>query len=457
MKPFSWEKGFPDVFKQGGFNIVIGNPPWGAEIDSNSLKYLKIKNSEIIVRMIDSFMYFIHKSYSILKTDGEFGMIVPDVLLYQIDNTKLREFILKNTKINSTINLGDVFEKVVRPACILIFTKVKATSKNQILLLDISKIKREEKNKYLIEESSREIIMQNEIYNLPNCVFVTANPKHYIILDKIIKHSTKKLSEFIDEDGIQRGVSPDLKEAFLITTKQAKESKLEKSHLRNALTGGKQVKRYYINYPDLKLIYTKREDDFSTLPNICKFISQFKSKITCKEVKENKHSLYSLHRSREEKIFLKSEKLIGVITEDEIKVAIDSKKTYATDGLYLFGIKGIDIKYLMALLNSKLFVFVYRLISMESGRVLAQVKPTILNELPIKYISHQDTKHKEIIKNVENIIKLNDELKESKVPTNTEQIKQRLEYSEEKINQLVYELYNLTEKEIKIIEGGVHE
>ncbi len=150
--------------------------------------------------------------------------------------------------------------------------------------------------------------------------------------------------------------------------------------MRNVLTGGKQVKRFHINYPDLQLIYTKRESDFKAIPNICSFINQYKSKITCKEVKEGKHSLYALHRAREEKIFTKSEKLVGVITEDEIIVSIDRNKTFVTDGLYLFGVKNIDIKYLMGILNSKFFVFLYRLTTMESGRALAQVKPTVLTE-----------------------------------------------------------------------------
>jgi len=109
IKPFSWQKGFVEVFKQGGFDIVIGNPPWGASFSEESLSYLREKNKEIIVRMIDSFMYFVYKSYNLLKPDGSFGMILPDVLFYQTDNEKLREYILKNSNIEALLNLGNVF------------------------------------------------------------------------------------------------------------------------------------------------------------------------------------------------------------------------------------------------------------------------------------------------------------------------------------------------------------
>lgn len=104
------------------------------------------------------------------------------------------------------------------------------------------------------------------------------------------------------------------------------------------MTGGRHVKRYQIERPDLLLIYTSRADDFQTLPRICAYIDQFKSEITCKEVERGKHPLYALHRPRDERLFQKNNKLLGVITEDEIVIAVDDQRTFATDGLYLFGV-----------------------------------------------------------------------------------------------------------------------
>ena len=63
----------------------------------------------------------------------------------------------------------------------------------------------------------------------------------------------------------------------------------------------------------------------------------------------------------------------------------------------------------------------------------------------------------EIVKHVDLLLKLNEEIKETKLQTKIEQIKQRIEHSEDKINQLVYELYELTPAEIAIIEGGNNE
>lgn len=458
IKPFNWQNGFTEVFKQGGFDVVIGNPPWGADFSQDSLSYLREQNRKIIVRMIDSFMYFVYKGHKLLKDSGRFGMILPDVLFYQTDNEKLREFILNHSSIETLLNLGDVFEGVTRPSCIIVYSKAKASKTNRIITVDLTKFKRVGKQKELYETRNYQSVLQKELKDIPNYLFVTSNLNHHTIINKIKNSKVKKLAEFVDEDGIQRGVSPDLKDAFIVTSEQAKKYRLEGSHLRNVLTGGKQVKRFHIHYPDLQLIYTNRKTDFGSIPNICSFINQFKSKITCREVRDNKHSIYSLHRAREERLFTKSEKLVGVITEDELIVACDSKETFVTDGLYLFGVKNINSKFLMGLLNSKLFVFLYRSTTMESGRALAQVKTTIVAEMPIRVIDEKNKTHiaieETVVKNVESLIKIYSEITQSKLQSTTELLQSKAQYCLSKIDELVYKLYDLTEEEIKIIEGS---
>lgn len=456
IKPFNWQKSFPNAFSIGGFDVVIGNPPWGADFSDETLSYLRNKNKEIIVRMIDSFMYFVYKSYSLLKANGFFGMILPDVLLYQTDNLKLREFILKFTSIELLLNLGDVFENVTRPASIIVYSKSIPTKPNKITTVDLKGVKKENKRNELNQQENFESVLQEELCEIPTYLFVTTNAGQYSIFNKIRNGNVKRLSEFVDEDGIQRGVSPDLKEAFLVTSEQVKQFNLEGAYLRNVLTGGKQVKRYHITYPDLQLIYTNRSTNFKTIPNICNFINQFRSQITCREVKEGKHSIYSLHRARQEKIFTKKVKIVGVITEDEIIVSIDNKEAFVTDGLYLFGVNNIDVRFLMGILNSKLFVFLYRLLTMEKGRVLAQVKPTVLAEMPIILVDENNRSDlclkEQIIYNVELIQKLYSEISNNRLSTNLEQLETKIDYYISKIDENIFKLYGLTDNEIGIVE-----
>jgi hypothetical protein len=455
---FDWAAEFPEIIAAGGFDAVIGNPPWGTDFTEDERGYLRRTNREIIVRMIDSFMFFVHQGSRKLITKGYLGMILPDVILYQKDNEKLRRFILKRFKMNLLLNMGNVFEKVTRPASIIIFEN-QVASVNSIKIADMSVVDKANKPTCLIDFNC-DVINQQDLRELPGALFITSNPTGYAIWKKINSTPHQTLETLTDQDGIQRGVSPDLKKAFLVNSETLQEWNLEETHLKRVLTGGKHVKRYVIDYPDLWLIYTQRLDNFNELPNICKYISQFKAEITCKEVKQNKHPLYSLHRPRKEQIFSKDRKLMGVITSDRVIVALDKNKTYATDGLYLFNVLDcVDINYLMGVLNSKLFVFVYRLLTLEKGRVLAQVKPTTVSKLPIRTIDFtnpiEKSRHDQMVAHVERRLDLHKQLGAAKVPQTATVLKRQIDATDRQIDRLAYELYDLTAEEIKIVEAGV--
>jgi TaqI-like C-terminal specificity domain/N-6 DNA Methylase len=443
---FDWKgkDGFARIMESGGFDAVIGNPPWGALLTKPELTYLQRENRAIIVRMIDSFMYFVHQGSMKLNSHGYFGMILPDVILYQTDNQKLREFILDQFKIDRILNMGDVFEKVTRPACILIFQSGRS-SKQIIDVADFSGVRKNTKASVMADKSRFMTVAQAQIREVPGSLFLTGNIANYSIWTKISALRHQKLQELVDQDGIQRGVSPDLKEAFLVDSKTAKKASLERKALRNVLTGGRQVKRYFIEYPDLLLIYTQRDPNFRELPNIRAYVDRFKHLITCKEVKEHKHSLYALHRAREERIFLKKRKLVGVITEDEIVLAVDEKQTFVTDGLYVFALREeVNPYYIIGILNSRLLVFVYRLLALESGRVLAQVKPTIVAQLPIRTIdlSKRDEKdqHDRIVSLVKQRIDLHAKLAVANTPLEKTSFERQIAANEMSISSTVYDL-----------------
>jgi hypothetical protein len=454
---FDWETEFPAIFKSGGFDAVIGNPPWGALLSEPELEYLRQHNRDIIVRMIDSFMYFVHQGSKKLNDHGYLGMILPDVILYQTDNQKLREYLLAHFRLHRIVNMGDVFKKVTRPACVVIFEHGRA-DKQTIGVTDISHAPKSEKPSDLENDANMTKLAQNKIRAIPGSLFVTSNVEHYAIWTKIKAIRHHRLEDLVDEDGIQRGVSPDLKEAFLVDSKLAKGARFEESALRRVLTGGKQVKRYFIEYPDLLLVYTARHTNLRDLPNIRAYIDQFKSQITCKEVKQHKHSIYALHRARDENIFLKKRKLIGVITEDQIVLALDECQTFATDGLYLFGVKdGVSVQYIMGVLNSRLFVCIYRLLAIESGRVLAQVKPTVLAQLPIRAVDFSDrqdrARHDLIVKLVDDRLDMQKKLTRSQTPQENNALERQIAANDKQIDNLVYDAYGLTHEEIETIEG----
>ncbi len=436
-KAFEWRFEFPDVLNDDGdfigFDVIIGNPPWGTEIEERSLQFIKKENSEIIVRMIDSFMFFINKSLSLINSTGMVSMIIPDVLLYQLDNAKLREKLLNQFHLLEVINLGDnIFQDVARASAIVM---VETTKNNSETLIGFYRMSQGVTLASAIFKS----VSTNFFLSLPYYIFPTENIEMYKTISKLGGYTLKNL---IDEDGIQRGISPDLKQAFIVTDDEIKVHELEMVKIKPTLTGGTDVKKYQIVNKTKKIIYTTREDEPETIPNIFSYIKQFEKNITCKEVKSGKHPFYALHRERNEKIFIKPEKVIGVITGDKIITSIDEEGFYPTDGLFVFAAnKNADNRFLIGLLNSKVFTFLYRLISFEEGRAMAQVKPSILLDIPVPDISRDE--QMEIVEKVKEI-----ENRYNNKRYDTSDIESQIDF-------LVYRFYGLTEEEIEFIEERI--
>jgi adenine-specific DNA-methyltransferase len=343
--------------------------------------------------------------------------------------------------------MGNVFKKVTRPACIVTLSK-QAVAKTEVHVADLSRLPQAQKQRTMVTGAGMTTLAQKELADLPGAMFVTANIEGYSVWKTVNRVRHDKLLSIVDEDGIQRGVSPDLKEAFLLTTAEAEKAGIETAVLRKVLTGGRQVKRYFIDRPDLLLIYIQRTTDLRALPKVRAFIDGYRDAITCKEVEKGKHSIYALHRAREERIFLKEKKLIGVITEDEIVLALDEQQTFVTDGLYTFGvIADVDIRYVMGILNSRLFVFLYRLLALESGRVLAQVKPTLLGQLPIRLIDFSKPKekaaHDQLVWLVQQRIDLQVKRNVPKTPQEKVSFDRQLLSNEAQINKAVDDLYGV--------------
>jgi hypothetical protein len=433
---FEWRFEFPEVLDEkgefNGFDVVIGNPPWGAELSPSALSFIKKNNEDIIVRIVDTFMFFINLSFKIKNKVGYISQIVPDVLLYQIDNEKLRQKILSYYQLHVAVNLGDnIFEDVARASCILVIGGGKRTN-----ITEIFEYHKSDDTK--VESVSKTNLKTDFFDSLPNKIFATKNIKGYSILEKF---KESKLIDLIDKDGIQRGISPDLKEAFIVDESIIELNHLEKEFIFPTITGGRDTERYYAKDIGKRIIYTKKGDKETKIKNIIKYIGQFKNSITCKEVKENIHPFWALHRARNQELFNKNEKVIGVITGDKISVSLDDNKLYPTDGLYLFSSNGIySNKFLIGLLNSKLMTFLYRLVSMEVNRALAQIKPSILEEMPV--IKKFDIK---LVKKIEALTE--------NIISNIRNDNQDISKEVNEIDLLVYKLYSLSEEEIKIVEA----
>ena len=125
---FDWPKAFPEIMKAGGFDVIVGNPPWGAEMKDEEKNFLKAKFAAAIEGKIDSYKFFYEKSLSLLKNKTSYlSFITPNTFQYNIQSLKLRTLILEETNITHAIELRkNIFEDApdVVP-CILVLKNSK--------------------------------------------------------------------------------------------------------------------------------------------------------------------------------------------------------------------------------------------------------------------------------------------------------------------------------------------
>jgi len=403
---FHWEIEFPEVFfervgaleqkvgrkENPGFDCVIGNPPWGSWFDTNELEYLRYDYSGIIVRMIDSCMYFVKQAVELSKMRGLIGQIIPNPFLTQVDMKKLREYLINTTQINCLLNLGDgVFgAELANPSCVFISKKTehdKLTFNHEIMVSDLRELKPQEKEKVIMTNCFNICKVKQTFYqNTHNYSLITKGFETTLLFRKL-EESSYPLKEFLSME-IQRGISADYLEAFVVNEKDILENNFEREICKPVITGH-NVSRFGIEYFRENIFYLTRDDDIQKYPSVKKYIEIFQEKITCKEVRDGKHPWFALHRPRDISIF-KSPKLVGLTTSDRLIIGLDVNELFAMDNLYLIHLKHKDIRaylFILSILNSSLLSYIYRFLAQEEGRILPQVKAENLYTLPICRIS----------------------------------------------------------------------
>lgn len=165
-KAFNWQTAFPQVFEKGGFDVVIGNPPYGAEISKEQQAYY-LKSYTTPAYKLDTYAIFIEASMSIVKKQGSVGLIVPYTWLTISQHSKLRKFLFE-FEISEIVNLPNkVFSDADLDTVILFVndkqpnTKIKLSYSNGNIILsdekfiNIENVKKNNDlliNLYLLEE-----------------------------------------------------------------------------------------------------------------------------------------------------------------------------------------------------------------------------------------------------------------------------------------------------------------
>ncbi len=352
-KAFDWEGEFKEIMQNGGFDVVIGNPPYvftrDVEFQDSFKEYIKnhyFSGEDSISKSharqsgkVNLYAVFLIKSIQLLKEGGLFSFIIPNNILRTTTYDVIRKFILDNCKIIQIVDMGSgVFENVTASTIILVLQKEKDKSKrdkNKACILEYPNLE----NAKLIEQKS---FLKNTSYAFN------------ITLDKL----GRQIFESIERDTEPLGELVII-HAGGIATGQNKNSMIEdykKNEKYKPMLEGKDIKPYYPTFSNRYILYDRK----------------------------------LLYRAREENIFLSKEKLITQRIgggNNVLVVSYDNEQyyTFNSTNTILFKNK-ISLKYILVLLNSKLINWYYVNKFTNKSTLTVNISKTFLEQIPIKKI-----------------------------------------------------------------------
>lgn len=480
-KAFKWEDEFPEVFakagtepsRSGGFDVIIGNPPYGAELDENQKKYVKEIFSASTTGKIDSYRIFLEHSTKICKESGIVSFIVPNTFLYNVQSYELRKYLLSKTTIEDAVELRKNIFEDAPDVVTVIFSFVNDFSNSYFFRARVAF----HNFKYSdIDSSPWEIDQNIKIETLLKDNDLKLNLRADVRFESI-KEKLSKLAILGDHFQLRQGTKP-----YGSKTNKGIEliSKIQYDSSWEPAINGRNIARYRIDFEN---DYVKRSTDL--------------------------HSVIETEVVEGEKIYFQRMRKISLFPR--IVATYDNTGIH---GLYTCSViwkkpKGkYNLKFLLSILNSKLINVWYKNFDTD-----IEIKLTSVKQVPIPlatdqqqilvvekvdlmlrnqsklentrkglldYLSSQfenlsftkrlqnwfENSFSIFIKELNKAIKMNggsplskmDEMEWMEVFETKKkealELKAEIDKTDMEIDQMVYELYGLSEEEIKIVEGA---
>lgn len=448
---FLWHLYFMDVFEQGGFDVMIGNPPYiQLQKDEGYLaNTYENKGFETFERTGDIYSLFYEKGINLLKAEGNLNYITSNKWLKANYGKATREFFLKHQPIK-IIDLGSgIFKTATVDTNILIIKKLKNSLGNKSVLgLNISK---ESIIKDINDFKDRWVFIEN----LSSDSWAILDKEEFEIKKKI-ENIGKPLNEW--ENEIYRGVLTGLNEAFIIENEtKEKLCQIESNNqiIIKPILKGKNIKKYKAKWDGLWLIEThngyKKSNgevippiDINDFPRVKEYLDTFEPKLSKRGDKGV--TPYNLRNCAYQEEFTK-EKIVWADIAREPSFSYLGPNIYFNNTVYF--IVGDSLKYLLTVLNSRVIDFYFQKIGTDLGQDGGRYFKQFVELFPIPNIIETERKPFETL--AEYLIYLNDP-KQAPVleKVSNEAVSQVFE---DLVNMMVYELY--FEEEIKAKEIDV--
>jgi hypothetical protein len=406
INAFDWKDGFKEIFRQGGFDVIIGNPPYVLlqELEQKAIFDYALKNYVSAKYKIDMYQLFLEKAVKLLKINGLLGYIMPNTFLKNIHAEPIRKILLDNTKINEILLfMYQVFSQASVDTCILLFEKNIENTDNEIII-------KEAKAVFLpkeVRKIKQDLFRKNKRLDFN----ISANSFDNEILAKI-KSKSKVLNEFC---GAYFGIQT------FDRTKYVAKKKINKDY-QPVIDGG-NIETYFLK-PHQEYVH---------------FIPE------------------AIKSGGQEKFYRQERICIRQIGNYPIATLVGSG-IFALNTVYnIYSQSDIDLKFILGIINSKTNQFFWKKTHSDEKVTFPKIKKEAILSILIPNLDLSKKQEKEvyqlIIRAVTTLLELNEKKSKTKLTTEIDQLNNRIKHNENLINEKLYQLYELTQEEIAIIEN----
>ncbi len=478
INAFDWNREFPEIVRKGGFDCIIGNPPYVRIQTMKESTPVEVEAYKTIYKSAQSgnydlYVIFAEKGLSLLSERGLLGFILPHKFFNALYGEEIRKIIAAGKHLKHVVHFGDqqVFGNATTYTCIMILDKAGCDKCHFVKVSSLSS--------WLRDKTATEGEISANRISQSKWNFVVGRSS--ALFDKL-SSSPIKLGDISYR--IAQGIRTSANEVYVLDLKSVdgndivayskildREVKLEKSAVRSFLQG-RNIRSFLIEPSDKvaiipyrvekkrAILLTEKELE-SQYPKALAYLSSNKAFLSERERGRMRGPMWYGYIYPKNIEIMYSPKILVPDIANKASFALDRNGEYAFTSGYGLIIKesvALSPLFLLGLLNSRVLDYYLKRVSTTMRGGFFRYFTQYLEELPICVVDIRKSDGKEahdsLVILVEEMIDLqNNLLAKAKTDHDRKLIEDRIKANEKGINRIVYDLYNLNEEEIKIVEA----